>query len=69
MGKSPDTPALPAVADLVPTGIYAVTVTAPIEIGGVKLGPMAEISATGEWLAGLLTSEFVGRVSSVVLKS
>lgn len=68
MAKRSDTPAVPAAADLVPTGIYAVTVTAPIDFGGARLGPLTEIRATGEWLAALLGSEFAGKVSSVTLE-
>lgn len=67
--SSSDGKSVPSVDGVVTTGVYIVTVTAPFEFGGARLGPLVEISASGEWLAALLASEFADKVASAVLES
>lgn len=67
--SSTDGKSVPSVDDVATTGVYIVTVTASFEFGGVRLGPLVDIRASGEWLAALLASEFADKIASAVLES
>lgn len=64
MAETSEVPAVPAVAEIDPEASYVVRVAAPFAFGGARLGPLAEITATGAWLSELLASEHADKVLS-----
>jgi hypothetical protein len=64
MAKTSSPPAVPSAAEIDPAGTYRLKVSSVVVHGGVRLGPLADITVSGEWLAGLIGSDQADKVAS-----